>query len=160
MSVLCRIAGPLVASTFASSGFEALGDRSAQNAESNQLARRVVAATPGLSTVGQLRRLIALTRVLGATALAYGRVPRMAALVILASLVPTSPPPPGASRPTQLRSRLAPNASLVGALLLAVDGGAVPGHRSHRRIGHGLVGGTVRFVGRAVRRQLAGRRRS
>ncbi len=116
MSPTSSLARPLLASMFVVGGLDAL----------RKPGGRVDAVrAAGLSSPEQLVRANAATHLVGGLALATGRFPRLAALVLAGSLVPTTyvghpfwaAPDPAAKQQQQLH--FLKNLGLLGGLLLA-----------------------------------------
>lgn len=116
MSPTRSLARPLLASTFITGGADALRHPGPR-------AKAVEAA--GLNNPEQLVRLNAAVQLLGGLALATGRFPRVAALVLAGSLVPTTyvghafwtVPDKAAKKQQQIH--FTKNLGLLGGLLLA-----------------------------------------
>ena len=116
MSPTSSLARPLLASMFVIGGVDAL----------RKPGGRVEAVrAAGLSSPEQLVRANAATQLVGGLALATGRVPRLAALVLAGSLVPTTYvghpfwAAPDAAAKQQQQVHFLKNLGLFGGLLLA-----------------------------------------
>ena len=81
MSPIRTVARPLMAATFVSSGVDTLR---------NPAEQRAALAQAGFSNADQLVRVSGATMLAGGLALATGRLPRLSALALAASLVPTT----------------------------------------------------------------------
>lgn len=134
MSVVRRIARPLLATQFVTGGLNAARNPAPQAAK----AAPVLAAMTkplGLRSDPELMvRVNGITMVGAAAMLATGRLPRLAALVLATSLVPTTMAGhrfwefDDPAQRTQQRLHFTKNMSLLGGLLLAVvDTGGKPG---------------------------------
>lgn len=141
MTLTRLIARPLLASIFVAGGINALRKTDAHAVKAKPVADRLVPlaekAVPGLpipSDATTLVRINAGAQILAAGALATGRLPRLSASVLAASLVPTTL----AGHPfwtetdpdtkAQQRLQFIKNTSIFGGLLLAgVDTEGQPG---------------------------------
>jgi uncharacterized membrane protein YphA (DoxX/SURF4 family) len=138
MTVTRLIARPMLASIFFVGGVNALKYTDAHAVKARKITEKVVPlaqrAAPVPSDAATLVRIHAVTQIVAAAALATGRVPRISAGVLAATLVPTtlaghafwdeSDPE---TRTTQ-RTQFVKNTSLLGGLLLAgVDTEGRPG---------------------------------
>lgn len=141
MTLTRLVARPLLASTFVVGAVHALRNAEAAAAQAKPvtdkvvgLARRSAPGAPVPTDPVTLVRLNAAVQLVGAAALATGRAPRLSAMLLAASLVPstfarhrfweeTEP----AARAEQ-RTRFVANASVLGGVLLAgVDTEGRPG---------------------------------
>ena len=118
MSPTSSVARPLLASMFVVGGLDAL----------RKPAGRVEAVrAAGLSSPEQLVRANAATQLVGGLALATGRFPRLAALVLAGSLVPTTYvghpfwAAPDAAAKQQQQIHFLKNLGVLGGLLLAAS---------------------------------------
>jgi len=155
MTLVRRVARPMLAAVFVVQGLENLRHPSALRDRVAPLARRL--APLGLPDDPELLvRANSAAMVGGGVLLAAGRVPRLASLVLAGSMAPTtyvghpfwavSDP---ATRRTQ-RIQFLKNVGLIGGLLLAaVDTEGRPG-LAYRA---GLAGDSARRAGRRVRRE-------
>ncbi|MDZ5662576.1 DoxX family membrane protein [Nocardioides sp. zg-1308] len=141
MTITRLLARPLLASMFVAGGVNALRNTEVHAAKAKKVADRVVPlaqqAAPGVSIPTDpvtLVRINAGAQILAAAALATGRVPRLSATVLAASLVPTTlaghpfweETDPQAKSAQRLQ--FVKNASVLGGLLLAgVDTEGKPG---------------------------------
>ncbi len=141
MTITRLIARPLLASTFLVGAVNALKNAEASATRARPItdrvvsfAQRVVPQAPVPSDGVTLVRINAVTQLAAATALATGRAPRLGAVVLAGSLVPTTvaghrfweeTEPTGRA---QQRLHFVKNASVLGGLLLAgVDTEGQPG---------------------------------
>ncbi|GAC1441240.1 MAG: DoxX family protein [Mycobacteriales bacterium] len=116
MSPTRTLARPLLASMFVAGGFDTLRRPGA---------RPELVAKAGLDNPDKLVRINGATQLLGGLALATGRLPRLSALALAGSLVPTtyvghpfwSEPDKGAKAQQQIQ--FFKNLSMLGGLLLA-----------------------------------------
>jgi len=153
MVIARRLARPLLASMFIYGGAEAIRNPSSTAPAADQ----VVAAVPvqgGLLSTEQFVRLDGAVKVVAGLALGVGKFPRVAALVLIASLVPTTAAghrfweehDPADRKAQQLH--FLKNASIAGGLLLAaVDTEGKPSlgwraRRAARNLTH-LAGGAA-----------------
>ncbi|MBK5306392.1 MAG: DoxX family protein [Frankiaceae bacterium] len=116
MSPTRTLARPLLASMFIAGGFDAL---------KNPGHRSELVAKAGLQDPEKLVRINAATQLIGGLALATGRLPRLSALVLAGSLVPTTyighpfwSEDDKAAKQNERRQFLK-NLSMLGGLLLA-----------------------------------------
>ena len=126
MSLVRRLARPMLAAVFVSGGVDQLRspETKAEAAEpvATPIARRV-SWLP--QDTAQLVRLNGAVQVSAGTALALGRFPRVSALVLAASVVPTTLAghrfweQPDAASARQHRTQFLKNLGLLGGLLLA-----------------------------------------
>jgi uncharacterized membrane protein YphA (DoxX/SURF4 family) len=135
-----RVARPLLASIFVAGGVDA-----ARNpAGKASAARRLLGewTPPGMGSTEDLVRADGLIKAAAGAALAIGRIPRLASLALIASLVPTTlaghrfweETDPDVRKAQQLH--LLKNAAIVGGLILAaVDTEARPSLRWRARQG-------------------------
>ncbi len=122
-----RIARPLLASTFIYEGIDALRHPEAKAAGAEKLD---IASMPGMdrlniTSTGQAVQVNAAVQVIGGTLLSLNRVPRLAALALAGSIVPTtlaghrfweeSDP----ARKANQQAHFFKNASMLGGLLIA-----------------------------------------
>jgi uncharacterized membrane protein YphA (DoxX/SURF4 family) len=125
MPLVRAIARPLLAATFISGGIDTFRKPAGRVAAAERLVTPVVDRVPQLSNAEQVVKLDAAVKVVAGAMLAIGRLPRLSALVLASSLLPTtvaghpfweeSDP----VRRTQQRLHLMKNAGLLGGLLLA-----------------------------------------
>ncbi|PZS18532.1 MAG: hypothetical protein DLM57_06050 [Pseudonocardiales bacterium] len=141
MALVRRIARPLLASIFVYGGIDALRNPGSKTPG----AEKVVGALPqrlaGVSNTEQLVRVDAAAKVVGGLALGLGKFPRLAALGLAASLIPTTAAghrfwdegDPAKRKAQQLQ--FVKNTSILGGVLLAaVDTAGKPslGWRARR----------------------------
>lgn len=137
-----RIARPLLASVFVTGGLDAARRPqtkagAAENVNAGSLATKV-----GLENTEQLVRANGIAQVVGGVALATGRMPRLAALGLAVSLVPTTAAghrfweEDDAATKRQQQLHFTKNLSILGGLLIAaVDtaGRESVGHKVSRK---------------------------
>ena len=137
-----RIARSLLGSIFLVGGLDAVRNPAPKVAAAQKVGAGDIAQTLGLSNAEQLVRLNGSAQVLGAAALVTNRMPRLAALGLAASIVPTTlaghrfweQEDPAVAAVQRLQ--FAKNLSILGGLLLAVvdtGGRESVGHRAKRR---------------------------
>lgn len=130
-----------MASIFVVGGIDAFRDPASKVPAAEKVVGELPAEAVGMATTEQVVRLDAAAKIAGGLALATGRVPRLSALVLVASLVPTtaaghrfweeSDP---AARKAQ-RLHFVKNCAILGGLLLAAvdtDGKPSVGWRARR----------------------------
>ncbi|MFL6160863.1 MAG: DoxX family protein [Jatrophihabitantaceae bacterium] len=125
MSLIRRIARPLLAASFISGGIDTLRNPTPRVPSAEKVVRPLVDAVPQLSNTEQVVKIDAAIKVVAGTMLALGKFPRLSAAVLAASLVPTTvaghrfweESDPVRRRNQQLH--LVKNAGIVGGLLLA-----------------------------------------
>jgi putative oxidoreductase len=160
-----RLARPLLASIFIYGGIDAFRDPASKAPTAEKVVGDLPARTPGIATTEQLVRVDAAAKVVGGMALALGKCPRLASLVLIASLVPTTlaghrfwEEKDPAKRKTQ-QLQFAKNASILGGVLLAaVDTEAKPSVSWRaRRLARNLeIGEKVSAVGESVHSLVPG----
>ncbi|WP_347350282.1 DoxX family membrane protein [Intrasporangium sp.] len=152
-----RIARPLLASVFVVTGFEALRNPGARTARTAHLLEQVPTPASLPEDPGVLVRANGAILLTGGLLLATGRMPRLAATVLAASVVPTAAiehafwEETDPDRRKQARSLFLRDAGLLGGLLLAAaDTAGRPGlaWRARERARHG-----ARQVSRSARRE-------
>ncbi len=135
MSMVRRFARPMLASMFLAGGIDALRDPASKVPVAEDIAPRVAARLPGLDDrdTKALVRINGGVQVAAGTLLALGRMPRLSALALAATLVPTTA---AAHRFWELENgeraqqqvHFLKNVSMLGGLLLtAVDTEGKPG---------------------------------
>jgi len=160
MSLLRRVARPMLASMFVLGGVDAVRTPRPKVGAAEDVAPPVAARIPGLQDqdTETLVRINGGVQVAGGTLLALGRFPRLSALALAASLVPTTLAGhrfwehEGADRQQQML-HFFKNVSMLGGLLLAsVDTEGEPGlaWRARHRAEH--AGAAVRRGRRDARR--------
>lgn len=139
-----RLARPLLASIFMYGGLDAARSPGSKAGAAENVNASAMAAKLGLSNTEQLVRANGIAQVVGGLALATNRVPRFAALGLVASLIPTTAAghrfweqdEPAAK--AQQRTQFVKNLSIIGGLLLAVvdtGGRESVGHKVRRKSG-------------------------
>jgi putative oxidoreductase len=139
--IIRRLARPSLASIFIYGGVDAFRNPAAKSPKAQQLLGDLPQRIPGIANAEQLVKADAAVKIVGGTALALGRFPRLASLALIASLVPTTlaghrfwdESDPAARSAQQLQ--FIKNASIVGGVLLAaVDTAGKPsvGWRARR----------------------------
>ena len=167
MTITRLLARPMLASIFVVGGVNALRNTERHAANAKPVADRVVPlaqkAVPGVplpTDAATLVRINAGAQLLAAAALATGRVPRLSATVLAASLVPTTfaghrfwEETDPQAKATQ-RVQFAKNASVLGGLLLAgVDTEGKPGLAWRARRAAADVRREARQVAKDARRE-------
>jgi putative oxidoreductase len=120
-----RLARPLLASIFVYGGVDAFRHAGTKVAAADKVVGRLPEKVPGVSDTEQLVRLDAALKVIGGLALGLGRFPRLASVVLIASLVPTTlaghrfweEQDPAARKMQELQ--FVKNASILGGVILA-----------------------------------------
>lgn len=124
MALVRRIARPLLASTFVYGGIDAFRNPESKVPNAEKLGG-LSAHVPGVSNMAQLVRVDGAAKVVGGVALGLGKFPRLAALGLIASLVPTTlaghrfweETDPAKRKMQQLQ--FIKNSSILGGVLLA-----------------------------------------
>lgn len=160
MTLVRRIARPLLAGIFVTGGIEALTNTAPKTGAAEQV-QPVAVKIPGLpEDPAQLVQVNAAAMIGAGALLSIGRLPRVSALVLAATLVPTTLTAhrfweaTDPDEKARLRSDFVKNLSLLGGLLIAsVDTGGRPGiaYRT-RRAAHDA--GREATVARLKARQL------
>lgn len=126
MTIVRRLARPLLAASFISGGVEALRNPQPKVPEAEKVVGSLPAKLPSfISDTEDLVKVDAAVKVVAGVLLALGRFPRPAALALAASLIPTTVAGHRFWEETDPQSRAAQqnnfvkNASIVGGLLLA-----------------------------------------
>jgi putative oxidoreductase len=141
MTVVRLIARPMLASMFVMGGLDALANPSGKVPKAEKvteqvptLAQRIAPRLPVPTDTETFVRVNGGVQVLAGLALATGRLPRTSALVLLASLVPTTYAghafweEKDKARRSAQRTQFFKNISMMGGLLIAgVDTGGRPG---------------------------------
>jgi len=125
MSLVRRIARPLLAASFVYGGIDTLRNPGSRVPAAEKVVRPVVDAVPQLSNAEQVVKIDAAVKIAAGTMLALGRFPRLASAALIASMVPTTAAAhrfweesdPAKRKAQQLH--LIKNAGIVGGLLLA-----------------------------------------
>ena len=126
MAIVRNFARPLLASIFLYGGIDALRHPEAKVPGAEKVIAGLAPKLPVVGTTKQLVQADAAAKVAGGTLLALGRFPRLAALGLAASLVPTTlaghrfweENDPAKRKAQQLQ--FVKNASILGGVLLAV----------------------------------------
>ena len=145
MALVRAIARPLLASTLIYGGFDAFRNPASKTPAAEKLVGDLPAKLPVVSNTEQLVQVDGAVKVIAGTMLALGKLPRLSALALIASLVPTTlaghrpwdTEDPAAKKAHTLH--LLKNASMTGGLLLAaVDTAGKPsvGWRARRALRH------------------------
>lgn len=123
--ILRRFARPLLASIFVYGGIDAFRKPQSKVPNADKLVGKLPAQLPGIANTEQLVRADAAAKIVAGTALGLGKFPRLASLVLAASLIPTTAAghrfweetDPAKKKMQQLQ--FAKNASILGGVLLA-----------------------------------------
>ncbi len=156
MTVVRRIARPLLASMFVIGGLDALRHPSTKTAKAEPLVHRLAGPLRLPDDPELLVRANGATMVVGGSLLALGRLPRLSALALAVSLLPTTV----AGHPfweeedeadrAREKVNFFKNLSMLGGVLLAaVDTEGRPGLAYRAR----LASGTVERAAKSTRRQ-------
>jgi putative oxidoreductase len=147
MAIARRLARPLLASIFIYGGIDAVRNPASKVAAADKVVADVPAQIPGLSTTEQLVRVDGAVKVIAGLALGLGKFPRLAALALIASLLPTTAAghrfweeQDPAKRKAQTL-HFVKNASIAGGLILAAvdtEGKPSVGWRA-RRAAHNVI---------------------
>ncbi len=152
MLLVRAIARPMLAATFISGGVSTLRKPAARVAAAERVVAPLVSRVPQLSDTQQVVKIDAAAKVVFGSMLALGKLPRLSALVLATSLVPTTIAghpfweEQDPTRRAQQRVHLMKNAGLLGGLLLAaVDTEGRPSlgwwaRRTPRVVGHAASG--------------------
>jgi putative oxidoreductase len=132
VNLITRLARPMLAAIFVYGGLDAARNPGPKVPKADTLMSGAPAMVPGISSTEQLVRLDGAAKVLGGVALGLGIFPRLAALGLAASLVPTTlaghrfwdETDPAQRKAQQLQ--FAKNVSILGGVLLAVSSGRRP----------------------------------
>jgi putative oxidoreductase len=125
MSLIRRIARPLLAASFISGGIDTLRNPAPKVPAAEKVVQPLVEKVPQLSNAEQVVKIDAGIKIVAGTMLALGKFPRLSAAALVASLVPTTAAghrfweesDPVKRRNQQLH--FLKNAGIVGGLLLA-----------------------------------------
>jgi len=165
MSIVRRLARPMFASMFVLGGADAFRHPEARATQAAPVAKKIAAALPMQLPEDpvQLVRMDAAVKVLGGLLFATGRQPRLAALALGASLVPTTLAghsfweyDDAAQRASQ-RIHFFKNVSLLGGCLLAAvdtEGRPSVGYRA-RKVSQ-VTGRRARKAAKTARKSLPG----
>ncbi|HEV2887861.1 MAG TPA: DoxX family protein [Jatrophihabitans sp.] len=152
MLLVRAIARPLLAASFVTGGLNTLRKPAGRVAAADRVVAPLATRMPQLSNTEQVVRADAAAKVVAGTMLALGKLPRISALVLAVSLVPTTIAghpfweEQDRVRRNQQRVQLMKNAGLLGGLLLAaVDTEGRPSlgwwaRRTPRVVGHAASG--------------------
>ena len=161
MTVLRRVARPLLASIFISGGIDAVRNPAAKAVAAEAVTPQITSRIPALQgkDTEQLVRINGGVQVGAGSLLAIGRFPRLAALALAASIVPTTAAghrfweKDDQLQRTQQRIHFLKNLSILGGLLLAAadtEGQPGIGWRTKHTAGH--AGAAVERSRRKARR--------
>lgn len=164
MSISRRIARPLLASIFIAGGLEALRDPDAKTGAAEAVTRPLMDRWPALGkNTATLVRVNGAVQVGGGALLATGKCRRLAAVVLMGSLVPTTYAghrfweETDSTRRAQQQMHFLKNLGLFGGLLLtAVDTDDAPGLRRRGGPAPGQLAAAV-ATGRATGEEAARR---
>ena len=126
MTLTRRIARPLLAATFVSGGIETLRNPDPRVEKAEAVAPQVAERLPLPNETQQLVKINAAVQVAAGVLLSVGRMPRLAAGALAASLVPTTLAghrfweEEDATRRAQQQIHFLKNVGLLGGLILAV----------------------------------------
>ncbi len=126
MTLTRRIARPLLAATFVSGGIETLRNPDPRVEKAEAVAPQVAERLPLPNETHQLVKINAAVQVAAGVLLSIGRMPRLAAGALAASLVPTTLAghrfweEEDATRRAQQQIHFLKNVGLLGGLILAV----------------------------------------
>jgi putative oxidoreductase len=127
--MLRAIARPMLAAIFVQGGLDSLRNPEPKVARAEPIAPKLAAPLGLPEDTLTLVRINGAAQVVGGTLLALGRFPRLAALVLAASLVPTTAAGHRFWEEDEPRTRaqqtihFLKNLGLLGGLLLVIDGG-------------------------------------
>jgi uncharacterized membrane protein YphA (DoxX/SURF4 family) len=159
MTISRHLARPLLASIFVTGGYDALRNPAGKVAAADDVAPTIASAIPGVpeGDTEQLIKINAAVQVGAGSLLAIGRLPRLSALALAASLVPTTAAGhrfwerQGVDR-KQHQVHFFKNVSLFGGLLLAaLDTEGKPGVLWRTRHASEHAGAAVRRSRREAR---------
>lgn len=125
MSLVRRIARPLLAASFISGGIDTLRNPGPRVPRAEKVVSPLVEAVPQLKNTEQVVKLDAGIKIVAGTLFALGKFPRLSAAALIASLVPTTAAghrfweESDPAKRKQHQVQLLKNAGLVGGLLLA-----------------------------------------
>jgi uncharacterized membrane protein YphA (DoxX/SURF4 family) len=125
MLLVRAIARPLLAASFVTDGLSTLRKPSRQVAAADRVVSPLISRVPQLSDTEQVVKIDAVAKVAAGSMLALGKLPRLSAAVLAASLVPTTVArhpfweEQDRTRRAEQRAQLMKNAGLLGGLLLA-----------------------------------------
>jgi len=90
VNLITRLARPMLGAIFVYGGIDAVRNPGAKVPKADKLMSEAPAVLPGISSTEQLVRVDGAAKVLGGVALGLGIFPRLSALGLAASLVPTT----------------------------------------------------------------------
>src|SRR3954468_6108862 len=90
MSLVRRIARPLLAATFVYGGIDTFRNPAPRVPNAEKVVSSLPQSLPGMSSTEDLVKVDAAAKVLAGIALAFGKLPRAPSLVLAASLIPTT----------------------------------------------------------------------
>jgi len=160
MLLVRAIARPLLASAFISGGIHTLRKPAKRVAAADRVVTPLISRVPQLSNTEQVVKIDAAAKVVAGSMLAFGKLPRLSATVLAASLVPTTIADhpfwdeQDPVRRAQHRLQLTKNAGLLGGLLLAAvetEGKPSVGYRA-RRAAHKAADATEKNFAKAQKR--------
>lgn len=164
MTLVRRLARPMLAAVFVSAGLDAVRAPGPREPGVEEVAAPVAAKLPFVpeEDTEQLVKINGAVQVVAGSLLAMGRLPRLSALALAVTLVPTTLAghrfweTSGAEKADQ-QFHFTKNVGLLGGLLLAaVDTEGKPGLAWRARAASRAAGREARGVRRAARRQLPG----
>ena len=133
MSIIRRLARPLLAASFVWGGIDTLRDPGPRVGMAEDVAPRIAEPLPLPNETDQLVKINAAAQVVAGVLLAVGRMPRLAACTLAGSLVPTTLAGhrfweiEDETQRAQQQIHFLKNVGLLGGLLLAaVDSGGAP----------------------------------
>lgn len=136
MTIIRGIARPLLAASFVSGGIETLREPEPRVEKAEAVAPQIAERLPVPDETDQLVRINAIVQVVAGGFLAIGRLPRLAAAALAASLVPTTLAghrfweEEDAAQRAQQQIHFVKNLGLLGGLILAaVDTEGAPSLR-------------------------------
>jgi putative oxidoreductase len=141
MTITRRIARPLLAASFVSGGIETLRNPEPRVEKAEAVAPQIAGRLPLPERTDQLVKVNAAVQVGAGVLFAVGRLPRLAAAALAASLVPTTLAghrfweEEDASRRAQQQIQFLKNAGMLGGLILAMfdtEGAPSLGWRTRR----------------------------
>lgn len=125
MLLVRAIARPLLAAAFVTGGVSTLRKPAQRVAAADRVVSPLISRVPQLSDTEQVVKIDAAAKVVAGSMLAFGKLPRLSATVLAASLVPTTIidhpfwEEQDPIRRTQQRHQFMKSAGLLGGLLLA-----------------------------------------
>jgi putative oxidoreductase len=125
MSITRRIARPLLAASFVSSGIDTLRNPEPRVEMAEDVAPKIAEPLPLPNETDQLVKINAVVQVVAGVLLAFGRLPRLAACALAGSLIPTTLAghrfweETDEAQRAQQQIHFLKNAGLLGGLLLA-----------------------------------------